>query len=150
MSEPTVSVSCRNICGRMDPRTLRRRLMRMLRHLGLDDAEVSCLLCGDDFIHELNRSYRGKDKPTDVLSFSMNEGEALSGDRRLLGDIVISLDTAERQAAELGRSTVEEITSLAAHGLLHLLGYDHMHRSEEKIMLAKAAELEGLFYLGRR
>ena len=148
MSDLTVSVSCRNIRGRIDPRTLRRRLTRVLRYLELDDAEVSCLLCDDSFIHELNRTYRGKDKPTDVLSFSMNEGEVLTGDRRLLGDIVISLDTAERQAAELGRTTQEELISLAVHGLLHLLGYDHISRRDEKVMLAKSTELERLFSVG--
>jgi probable rRNA maturation factor len=142
---PTVFVTCRNVKGKMDARTVRRRLVRILVHLGLEDSEVSCLLCDDSFIKELNQTYRGKDKPTDVLSFSMNEGEAVSGSRDLLGDIVISVDTAIRQAGDLGRAPLEEVTSLLIHGVLHLLGYDHVRSVDESKMQEKAVELEALF-----
>lgn len=142
---PTVSVTCRNVKGKIDPRTVRRRLARLLIHLGLENAEVSCLLCDDSFIKELNRTYRGKDRPTDVLSFSMNEGELVSGNRDLLGDIIISVETAIRQGKDLGRTPLEEVTSLLVHGLLHLLGYDHIRRADENEMQKKAAELESLF-----
>lgn len=82
------------------------------------DSEVSLVFCDDPFIHALNRDYRGKDKPTDVLSFPQ-EGE--SG---LLGDVVISVPTCERQAAAQGHSLEREVEWLFLHGLLHLLGYD--------------------------
>ncbi len=110
-----------------------------------DEVEVSVALVDDARIQELNRDYRGKDRPTDVLSFSMNE-EVLTEDGRslfLLGDVVISLPTAIRQAGEYGWTPEEEIARLAVHGTLHLLGYDHeedeaeaedMRRREEAIL----------------
>lgn len=95
------------------------------------DAETSLVICDDEMIHEFNRDYRGKDAPTDVLSFSQDEGEGLSlgeaGD--YLGDIMISLDRAKAQALEFGVSLEEELARLAIHGTLHLLGFDH-ERSE--------------------
>lgn len=109
-----------------------------------DGVEVSVALVDDARIRELNRDYRGKDRPTDVLSFPMNE-EIETGDDRLflLGDVVISLPTAARQAGEYGWGLGEEIARLAVHGTLHLLGYDHegdeaeaedMRRREEEIL----------------
>ena len=80
-------------------------------------AEVSLLLCGDDFIRDLNSTYRGKDSPTDVLSFAQE-------DPLLLGDVVISVETATRQAAAADWPLKSELALLASHGLLHLLGYD--------------------------
>ena len=145
MDNPIVYVTCRNVRKQIDPRTVGRRLTKMLVHLGLKNAEVSCVLCDDLFIRNLNRDYRGKDKATDVLSFAMNEGEVVSGDRHLLGDIIISVETAIRQGRDLGHSPLEEVTSLAVHGLLHLLGYDHLRREDELLMQKKAFELEGIF-----
>ena len=145
MHSPNVSVTRRKAPPMIDPRTVRRRLVRMLNHLGLHRAEVSCVLCDDAFIRELNREYRGKDKATDVLSFAMNEGESLPGDSYLLGDIVISVETALRQGKDLDHTPLEEVTSLAAHGLLHLLGYDHIKKNDERIMQSKSRELENLF-----
>ncbi len=145
MEKQIVTVSCRNVRGRIDPRTIRRRLLKILSFLELDGAEVSCVLCDDAFIQELNRSYRGRDKPTDVLSFSMNEGDVLQGDSRILGDIVISVETALRQGEELGHTLLEEMTSLLIHGLLHLLGHDHQTRGDEKAMWIEHRKLERLF-----
>ena len=82
-----------------------------------NDPEISVVLCDDLFIQDLNRDYRGKDKPTDVLSFAQNDPD-------VLGDIVISLPTAARQAAAAGWPLESEIALLGIHGLLHLLGYD--------------------------
>ncbi len=120
----------------------------MLRALGMPRAEVSVLLCDDATIHELNRTYRHKDRPTDVLAFALREGEhaELAGD--LLGDVVISIETARRQAREHQRTLVDEVRFLLAHGLLHLVGYDHATRAEERRMSALtdallAAELAG-------
>ncbi len=97
--------------------------------------EVSIVLCDDPYIHALNRDYRGKDQPTDVLSFALNEGEAeqiIDGPaENLLGDIIISLDTAACQAEEYGHSLEREIAYLTVHGMLHLLGYDHEEEADK-------------------
>ncbi len=112
----------------------------MLRALELEGRELSIALVSDAVIHELNRNYRKKDKPTDVLAFAMSEGEggAMGG---ALGDVVLSIDTAKRQAKEHRHTLLEELTMLLAHGLLHLLGYDHRHDREERVMNAKAGRL---------
>lgn len=109
--------------------------------------EVSLVLADDPYIHELNRTYRGKDRPTDVLSFALNEGdepEIVDGpEEMLLGDIIISMETAQRQAEEYGHSLEREMAFLTVHGMLHLLGYDHEEeagraemRQEEEYVLA--------------
>jgi probable rRNA maturation factor len=107
-------------------------------------AELSLILTGDEKIRELNRVYRAKDRPTDVLAFAQHEGEfaSLSGD--LLGDVVVSVPTARRQAEREGRELVAELTLLIAHGVLHLLGWDHdtplkdqrMRRETERLCIA--------------
>jgi probable rRNA maturation factor len=100
--------------------------------------EVSVVLSDDEYIHQLNRQFRGKDCPTDVLSFALNEGEEpeiIDGPEEvLLGDIIISLETATRQAEEYGHSLERELAYLTVHGILHLLGYDHMMEDEKKEM----------------
>ena len=117
----------------------------MLAALELVDVELSLALVDDAVIAELNRDFRGKDRPTDVLAFSMREGEPaprIAGEREMLGDVVISIPTARRQATKARRSVLDEVTMLVAHGLLHLLGYDHATRSEERVMTARTRELE--------
>ncbi len=124
----------------------------MLAHLGLDGAELSVALVDDATIHALNRDYRSKDKPTDVLAFAMEEGEPtpqVKGARgprrsvpRVLGDVIVSIDTASRQASKRRRPLLDEVTMLLAHGLLHLLGHDHQTDDEEREMVAKTRELE--------
>jgi probable rRNA maturation factor len=109
----------------------------MLEALDMPRAELSLMLCDDPTIHVLNRQHRRKNKPTDVLAFALREGTALSGGDELLGDVVISLDTARRQAEERGHSLWAEVTMLLAHGLLHLLGYDHNTDAEERRMNAR-------------
>jgi probable rRNA maturation factor len=100
--------------------------------------EVSVVLSDDEYIHQLNRHYRGKDCPTDVLSFALNEGEEpeITGrpEEILLGDIIISIETATRQAEEYGHNLERELAYLTVHGILHLLGYDHMTEDEKKEM----------------
>ncbi len=114
----------------------------LLKHLGLPKGELSIVLCDDTFIHDLNRQWRGKDAPTDVLSFAMGEGEDADLNPEILGDLVISLDTCARQAAELGHAPERELRVLLVHGLLHLLGYDHEESPEEAVeMRAREAEL---------
>lgn len=113
------------------------RAERMLEALAIDDSELSILLCDDSTIRALNRDYRAVDKPTDVLAFPQAEpGEAEFG-TELLGDVVISLETARRQARAAGRTVVAEVTMLLAHGLLHLLGFDHATPAEERRMKAR-------------
>jgi probable rRNA maturation factor len=128
---------------RLDARTrarLRRDVARMVKAAALAEArkdlEVALRLCGDAAIRELNRDYRGKDKATDVLAFAQREAQ--SADTALLGDIVISVDTARRQAR---RGLYPELLHLASHGLCHLLGYDHRDDVEEREMNARAAAL---------
>ncbi|MFA5603245.1 MAG: rRNA maturation RNase YbeY [Bacilli bacterium] len=92
----------------------------------------------DLYITSLNHDYRGKNKPTDVISFALEDNLTIDlGEYRLLGDIYISLDTGKRQASEYGHSVLRELSFLAVHGVLHLLGYDHMNEEEEKIMFEK-------------
>lgn len=104
------------------------------------DAEVGLIFVDDNYIRSLNAEYRGIDKPTDVLSFALNEGEDMPEDEAaedLLGDIVISLPTAQRQAEEYGHSFAREVAYLTAHGSLHLLGYDHMTEEDRQVMRQK-------------
>jgi len=105
------------------------------------DTELSLVLCDDTFIHGLNRDYRGFDKPTDVLSFSQREGEGADPDDPVLGDVIISIETAVRQAEFRGHSLARELTVLMVHGVLHLLGFDHIEDDEALIMEAKEVEL---------
>jgi probable rRNA maturation factor len=120
---------------------IKRRATRMLRKTDSYGKELSVLLCDDLTIRELNRLYRQEDHPTDVLSFSMVEGEPIKGSPSVLGDIVISLPTAIRQAATHQHEPLEEVTVLLAHGLLHLLGFDHRTRAEKRSMQARVERL---------
>ena len=112
----------------------------------LDDmTEVDITIVDDEEIHQLNRDYRNVDRPTDVLSFALDEDdedepELLEGQLHLLGDIIISAETATRQAEEFGHGLEREIVYLAVHGLLHLLGSDHMVEEDKVIMRAKEEE----------
>ncbi len=119
---------------------LRRDVARMVKaaalHEGRDDLEVALRLCDDAAIHDLNKNYRGKNKPTDVLAFAQRE--AAAADAGLLGDIVISVPTAKRQAK---KGLYAELLHLASHGLCHLLGYDHNDDEEEREMNTRAAAL---------
>jgi probable rRNA maturation factor len=121
---------------------LTREVRRMVRaaalHDGQRDYEVSLRLTGDAAIHELNRDYRAKDKPTDVLAFAQREGPGADVHPELLGDLVISVDTARRQAK---RGLAQELLHLASHGLCHLLGYDHRDDEEERVMNLRAQAL---------
>jgi probable rRNA maturation factor len=118
-----------------------RRLKAMLRALQLEESELSIVLTNDTHIHELNKLYRGKDKPTDVLAFAMREGEfsSLAGD--ILGDVIVSVPTAVRQAQERGVETLAEVTMLLAHGLLHLLGWDHDTAAKDRAMRKETERL---------
>ena len=119
-------------------RSLARRLLRAENCPA--SSEVSILFTDDGEITGLNKAYRGEDQPTDVLAFSQIEGEPVpeeEGEEHLLGDVVISVDTAARQADELGHGLDEEIDVLVAHGILHLLGYDDQTPDAKKEMFAR-------------
>lgn len=121
-------------------RRLRRDVARMVRAAALHDKrvdyEVALRITDDAEIRDLNRDWRGKDKATDVLAFAQREAQVAAPD--LLGDIVISIDTARRQAK---RGVYAELLHLASHGLCHLLGYDHADDRQERAMNARAAAL---------
>lgn len=114
----------------------------MLRSIDLGSVELSVVLTDDVEIRELNGVFRQRDKATDVLAFAMREGEPLGGGAavapgssgEILGDVVISVETARRQAKEHRRTLSAEMQMLLAHGLLHLIGYDHRTKREEVVM----------------
>lgn len=122
---------------------------------GVQDGEVALTFVNNERIHELNRDYRGIDRPTDVLSFAMNEGgeeepdivyeieeeEELSDLPEMLGDIIISVERAREQAEEYGHSLERELGFLFVHGFLHLLGYDHEDKEAEAVMMAKQEDV---------
>ena len=116
---------------------LRRRAVAVLRAAGEARAELSIALVDDATIRVLNGRYRGKPRPTDVLSFSLVEGEHADRRGRLLGDVVISVETAARQARERRRGLDDTIAKLLVHGVLHLLGHDHEEDEEAQLMLAE-------------
>lgn len=101
---------------------------------GPGTAEVSVALVDDEYIRRLNRAYRGKDSPTDVLSFAFREGDQLPGGEELLGDVVVSLEAARRQSLDYGHSYEREVAFLVVHGVLHLLGYDHQDEEGRRAM----------------
>lgn len=123
---------------------------KTLKHLGLSfDPIISVSLVSDELIHQINNDYRHIDRVTDVISFAFNDGE----DREslyqshsivVLGDIYICIDQAKRQAEEYGHSLDREMKFLFVHGLLHLLGYDHMKKEDEEIMFPLQEEILAL------
>ncbi len=120
---------------------LRRLARATLEGLGSARCELSIALVGDDEMQALNASYRGVERPTDVLAFALGEGEG-GAPPGLLGDVVISVPTAARQAAERGTSLERELAALLVHGVLHLLGYDHERSAAEaRRMRAREREL---------
>ena len=102
-----------------------KKLEKLLQGLGLPEAELSVLFIGDRAMRTLNHAWRNRDKTTDVLSFPLREGRFPHIQPDMLGDIVISVPVAVRQADEAGHSLTVELERLLVHGLLHLLGYDH-------------------------
>jgi probable rRNA maturation factor len=113
----------------------------MLTAIEMGDHELSVVLTDDDRMKLLNRTYRKKDKPTDVLAFSQREGKL--GDRagRLLGDVVVSVPTARRQSQGTSRDVFAEVLWLVAHGLLHLVGWDHDTPARDRRMRKETARL---------
>jgi len=133
---------------------------KMLHHAakteGIEEgSELSVTFVNNDEIQQINNEYRGKDVPTDVISFAMEElGEGemaieIKDAPRMLGDIVISVERAKEQAADYGHSEERELGFLAIHGFLHLLGYDHLEADDEKVMTEKQETILQSFGLRR-
>ena len=144
-----VSVITRARTRGVRPIAVRADVRRVLAALEEPRAELTVSLVDDLEIHRLNRDFRGKDRPTDVLAFAMREGARVAGDEPVLGDVVISLDTAARQARRRRVAPAVEVRTLLIHGILHLLGYDHerspaearrMRAMERRLRAALAAE----------
>jgi probable rRNA maturation factor len=146
-----VSVVARSRAPGVRAAAVRADARRLLAALGESSAELTVSLVDDAEMHRLNREYRGKDRPTDVLAFAMREGRRAPGDDTVLGDVVISLDTAAQQAQRRRTSTADEVRTLLIHGVLHLLGYDHERSSAEaRRMKAMERKLRGVLFLEER
>ncbi len=118
----------------------------------LQNANFNIIFVTNDKIHEINKQYRHVDRITDVISFALEDGDnsdIANLEFRILGDIYIAIDVAYEQAQEYGHSRQREVCFLATHGLLHLLGYDHMTAKDEKIMFAKQEELLNAYEIKR-
>ncbi len=116
-------------------------LKKGLKKLNIDKCEFNIIVVNNDYIHELNKNYRGIDRETDVISFALEDDKTFNPEGRVLGDIYISIDKAYSQALEYGHSFLREFCFLGVHGMLHLLGYDHMTKDDEKIMFSLQEEI---------
>lgn len=106
-----------------------------LKYLKLNNVVFNIIIVDNETIHSINKEYRGVDRPTDVISFALEDDKSfVQTELRILGDIYISIDKAREQAKDYGHSLKREISFLTIHGLLHLLGYDHMEEKDEKEM----------------
>lgn len=127
----------------VDARALKRTMQSLLAAVDEGESSISVTLVDDAAIQRINAEHRGKDKPTDVLSFPLFDESSTDPeiDERLLGDIVISIDTARRQAADYDAPLQNEIYRLLIHGLLHVMGHDHMEAEERAEMEAEERRL---------
>lgn len=119
---------------------------------GVENCELSITLTDDEHIHSLNKKFRGIDRATDVLSFAFRESdepEVIGAEFEILGDVIISLERAKVQAEEFGHSFLREIIFLEVHGLLHLLGYDHIADDERREMEAEQKFIMEKLGIGR-
>ena len=123
--------------------TVLKVLDSALKKENLDDVSFNLIIVDNEYIHELNKTYRNIDRETDVITFALEDEDSivLPSDERVLGDIYISIDKACSQAEEYGHSLLRELSFLAVHGFYHLLGYDHMTEEDEKVMFKKQEEV---------
>lgn len=115
-------------------KVIKKVLKKGLEILNIKDVEFNIIVVDNNYIHELNKNYRGIDRETDVISFALEDDKTFNPDKRVLGDIYISIDKVYSQAIEYGHSNLREFCFLGVHGMLHLLGYDHMNKADEKEM----------------
>lgn len=121
----------------LESQKIKRFLKKACKDVVDHDVELSILFTDDNHISQLNRHYLGRDSSTNVLAFPMSGGSAADVDSRLLGDVVVSADTAIRESKDLGIPLNETIYRLLIHGILHLLNYDHEKSSEEALRMEK-------------
>lgn len=120
-------------------------IQRVFEYMGLSSAKFSIIFVSETEIQKINREYRQIDRVTDVISFALFDGEKIIDDERtILGDIYICIPRMKEQAKEYGHSEKRELSFLVVHGLLHLLGYDHMTKKEEEIMFKIQDEILNL------
>ena len=123
--------------------TVKKVLTGAMKKEKLKNVSFNLIIVDNNYIHELNKTYRNIDRETDVITFALEDEDSivLPDNRRILGDIYISLDKAKEQSKEYGHSLLRELSFLAVHGFYHLLGYDHQTKEEEKIMFQKKEEI---------
>ena len=122
----------------------------MTKYMGEEDSEFNVIIVDNEKIHEINKTYRNIDRETDVISFALNDDETCNSFIRVLGDIYISIDKAKSQAEEYGHSFYREMCFLFTHGLLHLLGFDHMNEEDEKVMFSRQKEILNALNIERK
>ena len=129
---------------------LKKYIKFVAKKENIEEAIFNIIFISNEKIQEINNKYRGVDRVTDVISFALEDGEEIKEPGiRVLGDIYIAIDVAYEQAEIYGHSRLREVCFLATHGILHLLGYDHMEEDEEKIMFAKQKELLDAYEITR-
>ena len=123
--------------------TVKKVLLSAIEKEQLENINFNLIIVNNEYIHELNKNYRKIDRPTDVITFALEDDDTmvLPEGIRVLGDIYISIDRAKDQASDYGHSLLRELCFLAVHGFYHLLGYDHNTPEEEKIMFSKQEEV---------
>jgi probable rRNA maturation factor len=127
---------------KIDKRTIRSTVLKILKNLDCADKEISLSFIDDEKIKQLNKQYLGKDKATNVLSFSLLEGEYGNINPQILGDVIISVETAQRDALYGKLTADQEIDFLIIHGILHLLGYNHENTTKKEIKKMRQKEKE--------
>lgn len=130
--------------------TLEKYTNHITKKLKIEQAIFNIILVDEKEIHELNKNYRGVDRKTDVITFALEDGDGFKNPEiRMLGDIYLCVPVAYEQAEIYGHSRIREICFLATHGILHLLGYDHMDETEEKVMFSLQEELLNSYEITR-
>lgn len=109
-------------------------LLHGLKKLKISEAYFNVIIVDNEYIHKLNKDYRNIDRETDVITFALEDDQTFNPKIRILGDVYISIEKAKSQSEEYGHSLLRELCFLAVHGMLHLLGYDHMEKEEEEVM----------------
>ena len=131
--------------------TIKKLIDYAIKYKNLKNLEFNIILVDNEYIHNLNLNYRNIDRPTDVITFALEDDKIVKtiDDYRVLGDIYISVDKAKEQAEEYGHSFLREICFLTIHGFLHLLGYDHMNKEDEIVMFKEQEDILNGFGITR-
>ncbi len=137
-----IQIENRQSLYKIDKRKIRGTVSGIFKILNCTNKEISIVLTDDETIKRMNHQYLGRNKPTNVISFSMQEGEYGNINPEIMGDVILSLETAQRDAAEGHLTFQQEIDFLLIHGILHLLGYNHENTSREKAVEMRQKETE--------